>query len=51
MLTWIFYATLAQMLWMVKPWRVPTTPVSTLEPFESPTAMAIRSDDARPVRN
>jgi len=33
MLTWIFYATLAQMLWMVKPWRVPTTPVSTLEPF------------------
>src|SRR6267378_8341032 len=33
MLTWIFYATLAQVLWMVKPWRVPTTPVSALEPF------------------
>src|SRR5260370_30018274 len=28
MRTWIFYATLAQMVWMVKPWRVPTTPVS-----------------------
>src|SRR5260370_6660487 len=33
MLTWIFYATLAQMVWMVKPWRLPTTPVSALEPF------------------
>src|SRR5467141_1790752 len=33
MLAWIFYATLAHMVWMVKPWRVPTTPVSTLEPF------------------
>ncbi len=32
MLTWIFYATLAQMVWMVKPWRVPTL-VSALEPF------------------
>src|SRR6266852_2577382 len=33
MLTWIFYATLAQMVWMVKPWPLPTTPVSVLEPF------------------
>lgn len=33
MLTWIFYATLAQMAWMVRPWRLPTTPVSALEPF------------------
>ncbi len=33
MLTWIFYATLAQMVWMVKPWPLPTTPVSALEPF------------------
>src|SRR5207245_2350261 len=33
MLTWIFYATLAQMVWMVKPWRLPTAPVSALEPF------------------
>ncbi len=33
MLTSIFYATLAQMVWMVKPWPLPTTPVSALEPF------------------
>src|SRR3989475_8052482 len=33
MLTWIFYSTLAQMVWMVKPWRPPTTPVSALGPF------------------
>src|SRR5260370_36907483 len=33
MLTWIFYATLAQLVWMVKPWPLPATPVSVLEPF------------------
>src|SRR5437879_529561 len=33
MLTWIFYATLAQMVWMVRPWPLPTTPVSALDPF------------------
>jgi hypothetical protein len=33
MLTWIFYATLAQLVWMVKPWPLPTTPVSVLEPL------------------
>src|SRR2546422_2060439 len=33
MLTWIFYATLAQMVWMVKPWRLATTPISALGPF------------------
>src|SRR5207248_1568827 len=33
LLTWIFYATLAQMVWMVKPWPLPTMPVSVLEPF------------------
>jgi len=33
MLTWIFYATLAQMVWMAKPWPLPMTPVSALEPF------------------
>src|SRR6266404_6053757 len=33
MLMWIFYATLAQMAWMVRPWPLPTTPVSALEPF------------------
>src|SRR5713226_7095529 len=33
MLSWIFYATFAQMVWMVKPWPLPTTPVSALEPF------------------
>jgi len=33
MLMWIFYATTAQMVWMVKPVGLPTTPVSALEPF------------------
>jgi hypothetical protein len=33
MLTWIFYATLAEMVWMVKPLPLPTTPVSALGPF------------------
>jgi hypothetical protein len=33
MLTWIFYATLVEMVWMVKPVELPTTPVSVLEPF------------------
>jgi hypothetical protein len=33
MLTWIFYATLVQLVWMVKPWPLPATPVSMLEPF------------------
>jgi lipase maturation factor 1 len=33
MLTWIFYATLAEMVWMVKPLPLPTSPVSALEPF------------------
>jgi hypothetical protein len=33
MLTWIFYATVAEMVWMVKPLPLPTTPVSALDPF------------------
>jgi hypothetical protein len=33
MLTWIFYATLAEMVWMIKPVPLPTTPVAALEPF------------------
>lgn len=33
MLVWIFYATTAQMIWMIKPVGLPTTPVSALEPF------------------
>ncbi|HKW32703.1 MAG TPA: lipase maturation factor family protein [Candidatus Acidoferrum sp.] len=33
MLAWIFYSTAVQMVWMVKPVGLPTTPVSTLEPF------------------
>jgi lipase maturation factor 1 len=33
MLAWIFYATLAEMVWMVKPLPLPTTPVAALEPF------------------
>src|SRR5215467_13406592 len=33
MLVWIFYATTAQMVWMVKALGLPTTPVSALEPF------------------
>jgi len=32
-LTWIFYATLAELVWMFKPLPLPTTPVSALEPF------------------
>jgi hypothetical protein len=32
-LTWIFYVTLAEMVWMLKPWPLPVTPVSALEPF------------------
>jgi lipase maturation factor len=33
MLTWIFYAATVEMVWMVKPVELPTTPVSALEPF------------------
>jgi hypothetical protein len=33
MLTWIFYVTLAEMIWMVKPLPLPTTPVTALESF------------------
>jgi lipase maturation factor 1 len=33
MLTWIFYVTVAEMVWMVKPVGLPTTPVSALQPF------------------
>jgi len=33
MLTWIFYVTLAEMVWMVTPLPFPTSPVSALEPF------------------
>src|SRR6202158_3321388 len=33
MLTWIFYVTLAELVWMVKPLPLATTPVSALEPF------------------
>ena len=33
MLTWIFYVTLAEMVWMAKPLPLPTTPVTALEPF------------------
>jgi hypothetical protein len=33
MLMWIFYATAAQMIWMVKPVGLPITPVSALEHF------------------
>ena len=33
MLTWIFYATTVQMIWMVRPVELPTTPVAALEPF------------------
>jgi len=32
-LTWIFYATLAEMVWMVRPVPLPTSPISALEPF------------------
>ena len=33
MLLWIFYATLAELIWMVKPLPLPTMPISALEPF------------------
>src|SRR5215472_8260963 len=33
MLAWIFYATTVEMVWMVEPVGLPTTPVSALEPF------------------
>jgi len=33
MLTWIFYATTMEMVWMVWPVGLPTSPVSALEPF------------------
>jgi hypothetical protein len=33
LLTWIFYATSAQMLWMITPAPLPTSPVALLEPF------------------
>src|SRR6266704_1753687 len=33
MLAWIFYATAVEMVWMVKPIELPTTPVSVLEPL------------------
>jgi len=33
MLAWIFYATAVEMVWMVKPVKLPTTPVSVLEPL------------------
>jgi hypothetical protein len=33
LLTWIFYATTVEMVWMVKPVAFPTSPVAALEPF------------------
>ncbi len=33
LLTWIFYATAVQMMWMISPVPLPTTPVSLLDPF------------------
>jgi hypothetical protein len=33
MLSWIFYVTFAELVWMFKPLPLPTTPVSALEPF------------------
>jgi hypothetical protein len=33
LLTWIFYVTLAELVWMFKPLPLPTTPVTALEPF------------------
>jgi hypothetical protein len=32
-LSWIFYATLVELVWMIRPLPLPTTPVSALEPF------------------
>jgi hypothetical protein len=33
LLTWIFYATTVQMIWMITPAPLPTTPVALLDPF------------------
>jgi lipase maturation factor 1 len=33
LLTWIFYATTVQMVWMITPAPLPTSPVTLLEPF------------------
>jgi hypothetical protein len=33
LLTWIFYATAVQMLWMITPAPLPTAPVALLDPF------------------
>jgi hypothetical protein len=33
LLVWIFYATTAQMIWMLTPAPLPTTPVALLDPF------------------
>src|SRR6202142_867307 len=33
LLSWIFYATTAQLIWMFSPLPLPTTPVAVLEPF------------------
>ena len=33
MLLWIFYVTVAEMVWMMKPVALPTSPVTALEPF------------------
>ncbi|HVH58920.1 MAG TPA: lipase maturation factor family protein, partial [Candidatus Sulfotelmatobacter sp.] len=33
MLSWIFYVTAVEMIWMVKPVELPTKPVSVLDPF------------------
>ncbi len=34
LLTWIFYATTAQMVWMITPTPLPTSPVTLFEPFQ-----------------
>ena len=33
MLSWIFYATAAELIWMFSPLPLPTSPVEALEPF------------------
>ncbi|MHB8502863.1 MAG: lipase maturation factor family protein [Candidatus Acidiferrales bacterium] len=33
LLTWVFYSTTVQMIWMISPVPLPTTPVSLLDPF------------------
>ena len=38
LLIWIFYATGAQMIWMITPVPLPTLPVTLLDPFQSPIA-------------